>query len=251
MSRWILLCFDESRPKRYLSGSRQNTKEHALKQRVPVSNTSPAQQNEMAARFEAQLTHFGFRDYDAATGTFTSRDPIRLSGGMNVYAYAEGKPTGYVDPSGLEVFAADARAKDLIGQLRTKPEGEALFQYLDKSPNIYSVRGNARMPMDLFEKGTQAFGQFNPGVAEGKSQCRSGGNIDLFDKFAKRNRINPVRNLAHELTHAALFDVEHLGRPGAPFPVPAFQSDSSNGALPRDPHNAMDFMWRTVFGDLE
>ena len=52
---------------------------------------------------ESKLTHFGWRDYDAATGTWTSKDPIRQAGGLNVYLYANAGPIKYVDPSGLVV----------------------------------------------------------------------------------------------------------------------------------------------------
>ena len=48
----------------------------------------------------ARLTHFGFRDYDASAGVWTSKDPIRLSGGLNQYAYALSNPVHYADPTG-------------------------------------------------------------------------------------------------------------------------------------------------------
>ena len=44
---------------------------------------------------------FGQRDYDPATGRFTSRDPILQSGGLNVYAYVNGNPVSHRDPTGL------------------------------------------------------------------------------------------------------------------------------------------------------
>jgi RHS repeat-associated protein len=34
---------------------------------------------------DTKLTHFGFRDYDAQAGVWTSKDPIRLGGGANCY----------------------------------------------------------------------------------------------------------------------------------------------------------------------
>jgi RHS repeat-associated protein len=50
---------------------------------------------------ESKLTHFGWRDYDASTGTWTSKDPIRQAGGLNVYLYVNANPGRYIDPSGL------------------------------------------------------------------------------------------------------------------------------------------------------
>jgi RHS repeat-associated protein len=47
------------------------------------------------------LVHFGAREYDPRTGTWISKDPIRLDGGLNVYGYVEGDPANEIDPSGL------------------------------------------------------------------------------------------------------------------------------------------------------
>lgn len=56
---------------------------------------------------ETGLHYNRFRYYDPDVGMFTSRDPIGLNGGMNVFAYAP-NPTGWVDPLGLN--AAVGRA---------------------------------------------------------------------------------------------------------------------------------------------
>lgn len=45
-------------------------------------------------------TRFGVRDYDPATGRFTSADPIRFDGGLARYGYANGDPVNMVDPAG-------------------------------------------------------------------------------------------------------------------------------------------------------
>ncbi|HEX8695960.1 MAG TPA: RHS repeat-associated core domain-containing protein [Longimicrobium sp.] len=41
------------------------------------------------------------RFYDASTGRFTQEDPIGLSGGLNLYGFADGDPVSYSDPYGL------------------------------------------------------------------------------------------------------------------------------------------------------
>ncbi|WP_275249823.1 phospholipase A2, partial [Vandammella animalimorsus] len=48
-------------------------------------------------------THYNFhRDYDPSTGRYLQSDPIGLDGGINVYLYANGSPTLYMDHLGLE-----------------------------------------------------------------------------------------------------------------------------------------------------
>jgi RHS repeat-associated protein len=54
---------------------------------------------------ETGLVRFGARDYDAETGRWTSKDPIRFAGGdTNLYGYVGGDGVNGVDPSGLTKF---------------------------------------------------------------------------------------------------------------------------------------------------
>ncbi|MBL1274935.1 MAG: hypothetical protein COB30_002495, partial [Ectothiorhodospiraceae bacterium] len=49
-----------------------------------------------------QLTRFGARDYDAQTGRWTAKDPIRFNGGdTNLYGYVTNNPIMFIDSSGL------------------------------------------------------------------------------------------------------------------------------------------------------
>ncbi len=51
------------------------------------------------------LTHFGAREYAAATGRWLQKDPIGFAGGdANVYAYVGNDPVNFVDPSGLSAL---------------------------------------------------------------------------------------------------------------------------------------------------
>jgi RHS repeat-associated protein len=51
---------------------------------------------------DAKLLHFGARDYDARTGRWNAKDPVRFSGGDgNLYAYVASDPVSRIDPSGL------------------------------------------------------------------------------------------------------------------------------------------------------
>ena len=49
------------------------------------------------------LTNFRLRWYDPATGRWLSKDPIGISGGLNLYAFCGDDPVNYVDPLGLRV----------------------------------------------------------------------------------------------------------------------------------------------------
>ena len=49
------------------------------------------------------LTRFGYRDYDAAVGRWTAKDPVLFGGGdTNLYAYNRNDPVNQFDPMGLE-----------------------------------------------------------------------------------------------------------------------------------------------------
>lgn len=51
---------------------------------------------------DTKLTRFGARDYDAETGRWTAKDPIRFQGGdANLYAYVNNNPLRWIDPNGL------------------------------------------------------------------------------------------------------------------------------------------------------
>jgi RHS repeat-associated protein len=53
------------------------------------------------------LAHFGFRDYEPASGRWTAIDPALYGGGQaNLYAYAGNDPTEFRDPTGMFCVAA-------------------------------------------------------------------------------------------------------------------------------------------------
>lgn len=52
------------------------------------------------------------RYYDLASGRFISEDPIRFAGGANFYDYVRGRPTHFIDPSGLIHQEPDGKLHD-------------------------------------------------------------------------------------------------------------------------------------------
>jgi RHS repeat-associated protein len=46
------------------------------------------------------LVRFGARDYDPSVGRWTSKDPVRFAGGMNIYGYVVNDPVNRLDPTG-------------------------------------------------------------------------------------------------------------------------------------------------------
>jgi RHS repeat-associated protein len=62
----------------------------------------------------SHLTLAPFRAYDADLGRWISEDPMSLWAGPNLYAYAGGNPTTYVDPLGLALTSVDAAMRDAI-----------------------------------------------------------------------------------------------------------------------------------------
>lgn len=70
------------------------------------------------------------RFYSATTGRFLQRDPIGLEGGANLYAYANGNPMAFVDPSGL---SGEPWEDDPGMNWRAQEEAEERFEYWEEN----------------------------------------------------------------------------------------------------------------------
>ena len=80
------------------------------------------------------------RWYDAETGRWLSKDPIRLNGGLNLYAFCLNNPVNGIDPFG---YCADDdgidwahAALDIIGTLDPTPAADGI------NAIIYAIEGN-------------------------------------------------------------------------------------------------------------
>lgn len=66
---------------------------------------------------ESALFYNYFRDYDPDTGRYVQSDPIGVSGGTNLYAYAGGNPVSWVDPFGLDITVSQYSAANPWGHV--------------------------------------------------------------------------------------------------------------------------------------
>jgi len=77
------------------------------------------------------LVRFGARDYDAATGRWTAKDPMGFDGGSpNRYEYSAGQPTGIVDQDGrrIEVMFHEVAAGYVHTSIRITPTDQARYR---------------------------------------------------------------------------------------------------------------------------
>jgi RHS repeat-associated protein len=75
------------------------------------------------------LAYYGFRFYSPTAERWTTRDPLGLAGGINLYAFVSNDPVNSVDPFGLE-----ETAQDRLDKLRQAAE-ESNRQWEEKYGN--------------------------------------------------------------------------------------------------------------------
>ena len=69
----------------------------------------------LGRRVTTGLTNFRMRWYDAETGRWLSKDPIGLSGGLNLYAFCENRALIVMDPQGCVGLAGLGAGIAVVG----------------------------------------------------------------------------------------------------------------------------------------
>src|SRR5574337_579177 len=79
------------------------------------------------------LVRFGARDYDAETGRWTTKDPIRFAGGeANLYGYVLNDPVNRIDPFGLSWFRQPWQTDYVVGRDKSiVPPGGSISRFIE------------------------------------------------------------------------------------------------------------------------
>ena len=117
-----------------------------------IDNIVVSEEHLQPIRFQGQhfdtetgLHYNRFRYFDPDMGMFTTRDPIGLMGGTNVFQYAP-NPTGWIDPFGLSrcLGLPSSRPGGGTGAAYNKSTGQGLYVLKDSAGDIkYVGRGDA------------------------------------------------------------------------------------------------------------
>lgn len=151
---------------------------------------------------DAGLVRFGLRDYDAYTGRWTAKDPIRFAGSdLNLYGYALSDPVNVFDPTGLiincEALFELIAFEKLYGKYLTSMaySGDKAIPLNDNYPSIYG-------PVDIDWMMRVSMGGLAgvPGIGRG---------ISWTSYFAGKTFWNTIRALgdAYELEYDSLFEL--------------------------------------------
>jgi RHS repeat-associated protein len=107
------------------------------------------------------LVRFGARDYDAETGRWTAKDPIRFdSSGTNLYEYAKNDPINFVDLVGQNPVAIGIGIAIGIGLVYEGYQAaKSWYDFYEKSKKLFEEAEELRNIDDIeeFAKKKDAF----------------------------------------------------------------------------------------------
>ncbi len=83
---------------------------------------------------ESGLYYYRARHYDPAHGRARQRDPLHYIDGMNLYEYAQSRPTFHSDPMGTTVLAG-GKVKKAVGQSRPQANWTVKFDFEISGPS--------------------------------------------------------------------------------------------------------------------
>ncbi|MGB5854635.1 MAG: RHS repeat-associated core domain-containing protein, partial [Oceanisphaera sp.] len=212
---------------------------------------------------ETGLHYNRFRYYDADMGMFTTRDPIGLYGGLNVFAYAP-NPTGWIDPLGLVSREEAITSLENDSSVQPKiPARQRIGQRPGRSAQYSRQQINERWS-DMYEADIEQnlkAGNMLPCPSSRPTSCTScaegsggwkeyGGNSNVFHcgfKGVLENRVPSEKNPApaNECFYdnsGALVDESHKwkGCRGTPDYYPYFGTGTAADEARKSPHATKD-----------
>jgi RHS repeat-associated protein len=111
---------------------------------------------------ETGLHYNDHRYYDPDRGQYLTPDPLGLRAGTNGYAYVEGNPLKYIDPSGLVLFAFDGtgnEARVRIGNSLSNVRKFYLAYDEKKNGGKYYITGIGTIDENMKVEGSQITGE--------------------------------------------------------------------------------------------
>jgi RHS repeat-associated protein len=146
-----------------------------------------------------------YRAYDADIGRWLSRDPIRESGGSNIFSYVANAPTIFRDPLGLKIDyeRIPSKVRDVMETARKcDPNGVGQqLKQLEDSKHTWLFKLTDYNNTWISAQPTNSKNQSNGIGTGGTVYINPGG-----DTVTQDGTFTPEQVLAHELTHAAAYD---------------------------------------------
>jgi RHS repeat-associated protein len=139
-----------------------------------------------------KLIKFGARYYDPECGRWTSKDPIRFSGGLNLFGYANQDPINFMDAEGLSAGTQRLTPGDVMsgggGGAMGNVTAEQVWNLLMATlMNIFNDRALSPWEIEQLEKAGHDVHELKEDLGGGKSDLfkRPNGEICVKPKDGK------------------------------------------------------------------